>query len=63
MKTPFKYVIYLAIGFIIYQVIESGKTSLTYEGTRTTLIVGILVVFILLMIVRVIKKRYEDKQK
>ncbi|MEM9341302.1 MAG: hypothetical protein AAGA66_21410 [Bacteroidota bacterium] len=61
MRKSYRYVIYFLVGLLIYQVIESGKTGLTYEGTRTTLIVGIIVVFILLVIVRMIKQRYEDK--
>ncbi len=60
MKRPYRYVIYLVIGFLIYQIIDSGETSVTYDDARTALIIGLIVVFILLLIVRVIKKRYED---
>jgi len=49
------------IGFLIYQIIESGETSLTHGEVKNTLIIGIIVVFVLLVIVRGMKQRYEDK--
>ena len=55
--------IYLMIGFLIYQVIESGETSFTHSEVKHTLIIGIVVVFVLLVIVRGIKQRYDDSDK
>ncbi len=61
MKKPFRYALYVLIGFIIYQVIDSGETSLTHDDAKKTLIIGMAVVFVLLLIVRTMKKRYDDK--
>jgi hypothetical protein len=61
MKKPFRYGLYFLIGFLIYQVINSGETSLTHEDAKKTLIIGMAVVFVLLLIVRMMKKRYDDK--
>ena len=59
MKKPFRYVIYLIIGFLIFQIIDSGETSVTYEDTRSLLIGAIIVIFILLVVVWIIKQRYD----
>ena len=61
MRRPVRFVIYIMIGFIIYQIIDSGETSITHDDAKNTLMIGIIVVFILLLIVRAIKQRYEDK--
>ena len=63
MKKSSRYVLYLVLGFIIYQVIDSGETSLTHKDARNTLIIAIVVVFILLLIVRAIKSRYDNEDK
>lgn len=63
MKRSFRYVVYIMIGFLIYQIIDSGETSFTHEEVKKTLIFGLIAVFILLVIVRVIKQRYEDNEK
>lgn len=63
MRKSFRYALYLITGFLIYQVIDSGETTITHEEVKKTLIVGIVVMFILLLIVRVIKQRYEEKDK
>lgn len=60
MKKPIRYGLYVVIGLIIYQVVDSGETSLTHEDAKKALIVGMAVVFVLLLIIRVMKKRYDD---
>jgi len=50
------------IGFIMYQIIDSGETTVTHGEVKNVLIISILVVFALLMIVRVIKQRHEDNE-
>ena len=57
MKTPLRYLVYLIIGWAIFELIESGAVPFSYKEARSTLIIAILVVFILLLIVRVIKQR------
>lgn len=47
-------------GFLIYQVIDSGETSLTHTEVKNTLIIAMVAVFVLLLIVRVIKQRYDN---
>ncbi|MFK7953252.1 MAG: hypothetical protein AB8B73_10440 [Ekhidna sp.] len=59
MKKPIRYGLYVLIGFIIYQVINSGETSFTHEDAKKTLIIGMAVVFILLLLVRTMKNRYD----
>ncbi|MEQ9468619.1 MAG: hypothetical protein RLN88_14515 [Ekhidna sp.] len=61
MRKPFRYLLYIMIGFLIYQVINSGETGLTHKEVKNTLVISMIVVFVLLMIVRVIKSRYDDK--
>ena len=61
MRKPFRFVLYIMIGFIIYQVIDSGETGVTHGEAKNVLIIGIIVVFVLLVIVRGIKQRYDDK--
>lgn len=63
MRKSFRYVIYMVIGFIIYQIIDSGETSFTHQEVRNTLIIAIVVIFILLVIVRMIKQRYDDGEE
>ncbi len=60
MRKSSRYVLYLVLGFIIYQIIDSGATSITHQDARNTLIIAIVVVFIPLLVVRVIKNRYKD---
>ncbi len=62
MRKPFRYVIYLVIGFVIYQMIDSGQAGFTHQEVRNTLIITLVVVFILLVMVRIIKQRYDDKE-
>lgn len=59
MKKPFRYMIYLVVGFLIFQIIDSGETSVSHQDARNWLIGGIVVIFILLIVVRIIKQRYE----
>ncbi|WP_420577133.1 hypothetical protein [Ekhidna sp.] len=61
MRKSFRYVLYLMVGFLIYQVIDSGETSLSHTEVKNTLIIAMIVVFVLLLIVRVIKQRYDDR--
>ena len=63
MKKSSRYVLYLVLGFILYQIIDSGETTVTHEDARTTLIIAVVVVFILLMIVRLIKSRYDNDEE
>lgn len=63
MRKPFRYVLYIVIGFLIYQIIDSGETSVTHGEVKNTLIIGIVVVFVLLVVVRAIKQRYEDRDE
>ena len=60
MRKSFRYVLYLMVGFLIYQVIDSGETSLSHTEVKNTLIIAMIVVFVLLLIVRVIKQRYDN---
>lgn len=50
------------IGFLIYQIIDSGETGLSHTEVKNTLIIAMIAVFVLLLIVRVIKQRYDDKR-
>ena len=59
MKSPFRFVIYLGLGMIIYFLIDSGETSMTHEDARKTLIFAIIGVFILLLVITIIKNRIE----
>jgi hypothetical protein len=59
MRRPARYAIYFIVGFLIYKIIDSGETSLTHQDARNWLIGAIVVVFGLLLIVRVIKQRYD----
>ena len=61
MKKPFRYFLYIMIGFLIYQVINTGETGFTHKEVKNTLVICLIVVFVLLLIVRVIKNRYEDR--
>lgn len=63
MKKPIRYGLYVLIGFLIYQVIDSGETSLTHEDAKKTLIVAMAVVFVLLLIIRTMKNRYDKGGK
>lgn len=60
MRKSFRYVLYLMVGFLIYQVIDSGETDFTHEEVKNTLLIVMVVVFVLLLIVRVIKQRYDN---
>ncbi|MEO9872640.1 hypothetical protein [Ekhidna sp.] len=60
MKKSFRYVLYLMIGFLIYQIIDSGETGFSHSEVKNTLIIGMVIVFVLLLIVRVIKQRYDN---
>ena len=60
MKKPIRYGLYVLIGFIIYQVINSGETSLSHEDVKKTLIIAMAVVFVLLLLVRTMKNRYDQ---
>jgi len=60
MRKSFRYVLYIMVGFLIYQVIDSGEAGFTHTEVKNTLIIAMVVVFILLLIVRVIKQRYDD---
>ena len=62
MRKPIRFVLYIMIGFIMYQIIDSGETTVTHGEVKNVLIISILVVFVLLMIVRVIKQRHEDNE-
>lgn len=59
MKRPVRFAIYFTIGFLMYQVIDSGETNVTHQDARNWLLGAIIVVFALLLIVRVIKQRYD----
>jgi hypothetical protein len=48
------------VGFLIYQVIDSGETGFTHDEVKKTLIIAMIAVFVLLLIVRVIKQRYDN---
>lgn len=63
MKKSSRYVLYLVLGFIIYQIIDSGETGVTHQEVRNVLIIAVVVVFVLLMIVRVIKSRYDNDEE
>lgn len=57
MKRSFRYVLYMLIGVILYQLIESGNTNFTREELRDSLAILIIGIFALLLVVRVIKNR------
>lgn len=57
MKRSFRYVIYMLIGVLLYQLIESGNTSFTREELRDGLAIAIIGIFALLLVIRVIKNR------
>lgn len=61
MRKSFRYVLYIMVGFLIYQVIDSGESGFTHEEVKNTLVIAMIVVFVLLLIVRVIKQRYDDR--
>lgn len=63
MRKSSRYLLYLVLGFIIYQIIDSGETGLTHEDVRNVLIVAIVLVFILLIIIRMIKNRHENGEE
>ncbi|MEO1253280.1 MAG: hypothetical protein AAFY41_00155 [Bacteroidota bacterium] len=62
MRKPFRYVIYLVVGMLIYQVIDSGESSFSHHEVRNTLIILLIVVFVLLLIVRIIKQRNDNSE-
>ncbi len=62
MRKPFRYVLYIMVGFLIYQVIDSGETGFTHSEVKNTLVIAMIGVFVLLLIVRVIKSRYDDRE-
>lgn len=59
MRRPVRYAMYFIVGFLIYQIIDSGETSFTHQEARNLLLGAIIVVFVLLLIVRVIKQRHD----
>jgi phosphate starvation-inducible membrane PsiE len=59
MKSPFRFIIYLVLGMVIYLIIDSDGTSFSHEDARKTLILAIVGVFALLLVVTVIKNRLE----
>ncbi|WP_370089104.1 hypothetical protein [Ekhidna sp.] len=61
MRKPFRYVLYMMVGFLIYQIIDSGETGFSHTEVKNTLIIVMVAVFVLLLIVRVIKQRYDDR--
>ena len=62
MRKPIRFVLYIVLGFVIYQIIDEGGTSVTHDEVKNGLLISIVVVFALLLVVRVIKQRYEDKE-
>ena len=60
MRRSFRFVLYIMIGFLIYEVIQSGDAGVTHSQVKNTLLIAMIVVFVLLLIVRVIKQRYDD---
>ena len=60
MRRSFRFVIYIMIGFLIYQIIQSGESGITYDQVKKTLLIAMVIVFVLLIIVRSIKQRYDD---
>lgn len=62
MKKYIRYAIYMLIGVLLYEAIESGHTSFSKEQLRNGLAIAIIVIFILLLVVRLIKERY-DREK
>jgi len=60
MRRSFRFVLYIMIGFLIYEVIQSGEARVTHSQVKNTLLIAMIVVFVLLLIVRVIKQRYDD---
>ncbi|WP_425390209.1 hypothetical protein [Ekhidna sp.] len=63
MRKSFRYVLYIMVGFLIYQVIDSGESGFTHQEVKNTLVIAMITVFVLLLIVRVIKSRYDDRGK
>lgn len=63
MRKSFRYVLYVVVGFMIYQIIDSGETTYTHSEVKNTLIIAMIVVFVLLIVVRIAKQRYEDDDK
>jgi len=49
------------IGFLIYQIIQSGESGITHDQVKKTLLIAMVIVFVLLIIVRSIKQRYDDR--
>ena len=62
MRRSIRFVLYLMVGFIIYQIIDSGESPYTHDEVKNVLIIAIVVVFVLLVIVRAIKQRYDDRE-
>ena len=58
-KSPFRFIIYLGVGLLLYYLINSGQTSFSHQDARNYLAIGIIAVFVLLLIVQFIKRRYE----
>lgn len=63
MRRSFRFTLYIIIGFLIYQVIDSGESTFTHGEVKNTLLIAMVVVFVLLIIVRVMKQKYEDKDE
>lgn len=63
MRKPFRYLLYIVLGFIIYQIIDSGEAGFTHKEVKNTLVIAMIAVFVLLLIVRVIKSRYDDRDE
>lgn len=61
LKKYIRYVLYMVLGMLLYQAIESGHTSFTREELRNGLAIAILVIFALLLIIRVIKQRHNKE--
>lgn len=62
MKRPFRYVLYIMLGFLIYNVIDSEGSGFTHAEVKNALITALIVVFVLLLIVRVVKQRYDKNE-
>lgn len=63
MRRSFRFTLYIIIGFLIYQVIDSGESTFTHGEVKNTLLIAMVVVFVLLIIVRILKQKYEDKDE
>lgn len=63
MRRSFRFTLYIIIGFLIYQVIDSGESTFTHGEVKNTLLIAMVVVFVLLIIVRIMKQKYEDKDE